>query len=138
MHTKQKHTKSTISINKSYEGESIEAKLRRIVNNKEPITDRAEMLYTDRKEGVKPETDIRTDRFEIAIDGMDKVARSHKAKREERHKSAEQREAEKVAAEALKNMKKEGEAQPIRATSKILENQLINQWYARIHNYELQ
>lgn len=74
--------KTTISRNTSYEGERIEQKIQRIVNNKEPIKDGAPIVYTERKEGVLPQYDIRTDRFEIAIDAMDKVAASHKAKRE--------------------------------------------------------
>lgn len=79
-------TKTTLKVNEGYQGETIEKKIRRIVNNKEPITDGAPIIYTERKEGVKPEYDIRTDRFEIALDAMDKVAQSHKAKREARMK----------------------------------------------------
>ncbi|AXH77850.1 MAG: hypothetical protein [Microviridae sp.] len=73
-----------LDINQCVEGETIEQKVDRIVNNSEPITDGAPMIYTERGEGVKPEFDIRTDRFEIAIDAMDKVAKSYTAKREER------------------------------------------------------
>lgn len=71
-----------LTVNTSYEGETIEQKIRRIVNNKEPISDGAPLIYTERKDGVLPEYDIRTDRFEIAIDAMDKVSKSHIAKRE--------------------------------------------------------
>lgn len=82
MYYKNKIPKTSIKRNTSYEGETIEQKINRIVNNKEPIKDGAPIIYTDRKDGVKPEYDIRTDRFEIAIDAMDAVAKSHKAKRE--------------------------------------------------------
>ena len=68
--------------NSSYEGETIEAKIRRITNNKEPIKDGAPLIYTERKNGVMAEYNIRTDRFEIAVEGMDKVTGSHRAKRE--------------------------------------------------------
>lgn len=66
----------------TYEGETIEAKVNRIVNNKEPITDGAPIIYTERKDGVLPEYDIRTDRWSIAIDAMDKVNMDRLAKRE--------------------------------------------------------
>lgn len=73
-----------MKVNQSYEGESIEAKIRRIVDNKEPIRDGAPLLYTERSEGVRAETDIRTDRFDVAIDAMDAGARSIAGKRENR------------------------------------------------------
>ena len=56
-----------------YEGETIEQKVNRIVNNNEPITDGAPIIFTERKDGVLPEYDIRTDRWDIAITAMDKV-----------------------------------------------------------------
>lgn len=103
MYTKFRSKPSTSNIkrNTSYIGETIEAKIRRILNNKEPITDTAPLVYTERKDGVKPEYDIRTDRFEIAVDAQDYIDRANKAKREERHMNPEQK-AEKQRLEALK------------------------------------
>ena len=66
----------------TYEGETIETKVNRIVNNGEPITDGAPIIYTERKDGVLPEYDIRTDRWDIAIEAMDKVNMDRFAKRE--------------------------------------------------------
>ena len=66
----------------SYIGESIEMKCRRIMENKEPIKDGAPLIYTERKEGVLPGYNIRTDRWEVAVDAMDKVNKSKIAKRE--------------------------------------------------------
>ena len=63
-------------------GETIEQKVERIMSNKEPITDGAELQFTERKDGVRPEYDIRTDRWDMAVDAMDKVDGSRKAKRE--------------------------------------------------------
>lgn len=108
MYRLQKPTKTTIKGITAREGEPIEAKMRRILNNKEPISDGAPIVYTERKEGVKPEYDIRTDRFDIATEAMDKVHKSHKAKREERHMTDEQKESKKRADEAKKNMETEG------------------------------
>ena len=44
-----------------YEGETIEQKVNSIVNNNEPITDGSPIIFTERKDGVLPEYDIRTD-----------------------------------------------------------------------------
>lgn len=77
----------SIVLNQSKEGETIEQKIERIVNNKEPIKDGAPIIWTPRKEGVRASTNIRTDRFEIAIEAADKIAKSYKAKREERAKA---------------------------------------------------
>lgn len=101
-------TKTRLKINKSYQGETIEEKVSRITNNKEPITDGAPLIYTDRKMGVEPQYDIRTDRFEIAVDAMDKVHKTMQAKREERHKTPEQKESEERAKKAKEGMEKEG------------------------------
>lgn len=109
MYNKIKSMPTSINVNEGYTGETIEKKIRRIVNNKEPITDGAPLIYTDRSEGVKAEYDIRTDRWEIAVEAMDVVDKSHKAKREERHKTPEQKEAERLAKEAKDNMGKEGQ-----------------------------
>lgn len=86
MYKPNKADKTTIKQNKSYEGETIEAKVRRIINNKEKITDGATQVYTDRKEGVLRETNIRTDRFDVALEATDNLTRSYRAKREEKHK----------------------------------------------------
>lgn len=83
---KVKPGRTTLRVNNTYEGESIEHKINRIVNNKEPIKDGAPIQYTDRKDGVRPEFDIRTDRFEIAVEAMDKVSKTHLANRENRLK----------------------------------------------------
>lgn len=84
MYTKNKIIKTSLQRNERYEGERIEKKVARITTNKEPITDGAPLIYTDRKDGVLPNYDIRTDRMEIAQEAMDKVSKSHKAKREEK------------------------------------------------------
>ena len=73
---------STLFVNNSLEGESIEAKVCRIVNNGEPISDGAPLIYTERKDGVKEEYNIRTDRFDIALKAMDYVTASSRAKRD--------------------------------------------------------
>ena len=75
-----------LNINTSVEGETIEMKIERITVNREPITDGAPLIYTERKDGVLAGYDIRTDRFDVAIEAMDKVSKTNQAKREERVK----------------------------------------------------
>lgn len=89
MYKKPKMNRNTFQRNESVDGETIESKFHRIINNKEPITDGAPIIYTERKDGVSPAYNIRTDRWEIAVDGMDKVQKSRMARREERAKSTE-------------------------------------------------
>lgn len=56
------------------EGQSIEQKMRIIIQTKEPIKCTTPKIYQDKNEGVAPECDIRTDRFDIAVEAMNKVA----------------------------------------------------------------
>ncbi|AXH74110.1 MAG: hypothetical protein [Microviridae sp.] len=87
MYTKPIYKNGSLRVNNTTEGETIEQKIERIVNNKEPIKDGAPLLYTERKEGIRASTNIRTDRFEVAIEATDKIAKSYKARREERGKA---------------------------------------------------
>lgn len=57
----------------TYSGETIETKVERVTANNEPITDGAEIVYTEKKNGVMPEYNVRTDKWEIAQEAMDKV-----------------------------------------------------------------
>lgn len=84
---KFKKTKTTsLSINESYEGETIESKVRRIMQTNEPITDTAPSIFTKRKDGVLPETDIRADKWETAIEAREKAAVIRLTKRAEKDK----------------------------------------------------
>lgn len=83
------YNKSSIKINNSLEGEPIEHKIERIIQNKEPIKDGAPVVYTERAEGVVSAYNIRTDRWEIAVEAMDNVTKSNISKREERAKERE-------------------------------------------------
>lgn len=62
------------------EGQSIEEMVRKATANNEPIENSAPMVYTEKAKGVLPETDIRTDRFDAAIDATDKFAATEEAK----------------------------------------------------------
>ena len=88
--------KPRLKVNESYEGERIEQKIERITVNKEPITDGAPIVYTERADGVRPEYDIRTDKWDIAIDAMGVIEKTHKTRRQE---AIDKRKAEKEAKE---------------------------------------
>ena len=77
------------------EGEPIEHKIERIVSNKEPIKDWAPEIFTERKEGVKSAYNIRTDRWEVATEAMDKVSGSIQAKRDSKGKLKKSKEGDK-------------------------------------------
>lgn len=65
-------------------GEPIEAKIRRMKNNREPLTEGADASYTEREEGVRPEHDPRTDKQELALDTIAKATGFKEAQREMR------------------------------------------------------
>ena len=66
------------------EGETLEQKIERILHDGEPIKDSAPIIYQERKEGVRPEYDIRTDTHDIAIEAADKVTAGILKQREDR------------------------------------------------------
>ena len=78
----RKPSKSCLTSVEKLEGEPIEWKIERIVSNKEPISDGAPSIFTERKDGVVSAYNIRTDRWEIASEAMDKVSASIQAKRD--------------------------------------------------------
>ena len=81
MRYRKPFTKSNLNANCTFEGETIETKVRRVIDNKEPIEQISPIIYTERKNGVEPQYDIRTDRFDIALQAMDKVTATRLAKR---------------------------------------------------------
>ena len=90
MYTVPQYPETSIECPSQIEGESLETKVSRMVKNKEPINaEGIGMIYTERKKGVLPETNVRTDRWEIATDAMGVVEKSHKAKRDNHLKIVE-------------------------------------------------
>ena len=70
----------------SYHADSIEVKLEKLITNKEPIGKDVPLRYTERSQGILPEFDIRSDRFDIAQTAMEKVHKSNIAKRDAKPK----------------------------------------------------
>lgn len=71
---------SDIRGDEPYEGETIENKIERVMLTGEPIEDGAPLIYTERKDGVKPEHNIRTDKWDQALMAMDAVNRTRMTK----------------------------------------------------------
>lgn len=64
--------------NLTYQAEPREVKLRKIISGETSNMEDGVFptIYTEKKDGVQPEFDIRTDRFEVAIDAIDKINQS--------------------------------------------------------------
>lgn len=90
--------------NLTYEAEPREVKLRKIISGEASSMEDGVFptIYTEKKDGVQPEYDIRTDRFEIAIEAMDKINQS----------AVSQIAKNKGETEAAKNFGTEGKTDP--------------------------
>lgn len=88
--------------NTSYEGISVEQMLRNLMKGEKVDTTGSDLNYTDKKDGVRPEFNIRTDRFEIAQESMETATKAYittrdnlpKKEKREQEKSSD---AEKIA-----------------------------------------
>lgn len=85
-----------LKVNNTTEGETIEMKVRRVTENNEPITDSAPEIFTEKKDGVLPGHDIRTDRFDVAIEAMDKVTGMKRAKKDQLGDTSKEGEGQKT------------------------------------------
>lgn len=85
--------KTSIALNNTREGETIEQYVRRLQHNGEAIEANTSInrVYTERSEGVKPETNIRTDAWNQAIEGIETKVAGHLEAREKRKAKPEQK-----------------------------------------------
>lgn len=115
-------SKLTRAKDSDVEGEPIEYKIERVMSNKEPITDGAPAIYTERADGVIAAYNIRTDRWEIAAEGMDVVQKSIQAKRDGKAKLKQEskKDSDKKSAKVveLKTDGNVGEAKSIEGKAK--------------------
>lgn len=91
-------TSNKITCNEAFEGKSIEQELREFMETGESPSDLRKIhdpIPTDRKDGVIAEYNIRTDRWEVAQDAMDKVNESRKARGEKRSQEKKAQQAAK-------------------------------------------
>lgn len=54
-------------------GETLIKKIQRILDENEPLTDGAPMIYTPKQAGVRDNCNIRADKWSIAMNAMDRV-----------------------------------------------------------------
>lgn len=95
----------TLFVNETYEAEPLEVKMRRILETNEPIDESLPEIYTDKKDGVLPAYDIRTDRFEIARVAMEKIG-SAQASEMAKTNSIPEQVGESETSEAEKSLEK--------------------------------
>lgn len=90
--------------NLTYQADPREVKLRKIISGESSDMEDGVFptIYTEKKDGVQPEFDIRTDRFEVAIDAIDKINQS----------TANQIAKNKGETEAVKDFGKEAKTDP--------------------------
>lgn len=91
-----KPIKTKLQVNNLFVGEPIENKVFRAVNNNEAIESVSPMIYTEKKDGVKPEYDIRTDIWDKAQKTMARIAKN-KIERREKAIAEEQKKVDKQA-----------------------------------------
>ena len=76
-----KYSNSIIVTNQHYEGETITRKMQRVTLQNEAIESVSPTIYTERKDGVAPEHDIRADKWDIAQQAMEYVNNDYESKR---------------------------------------------------------
>lgn len=89
-----------ITCNDSYEGEPLEAKIRKAMDGTENLELGKPSIFTRRSEGVSPATDIRTDRWDIAFEAQNHV---NQVKATEYDRITKQREGEEEAKQEVEN-----------------------------------
>lgn len=90
MFRKAKYDKTSLRSIDTYVAEPLEKKVAKITANNEPIDNTAPLLYTAKEDGVRPEYDVRTDRWDIALEAMDKVTASMIAKSKDQQQQQQQ------------------------------------------------
>ncbi|AXH74752.1 MAG: hypothetical protein [Microviridae sp.] len=103
-------SKTRMQGRETYEGETLESKIARMLEDNDPITEISERIYGTREEGVIPSTNIRSDRWDAAVDAMDAANQSKIARREAKREKAEK--GNTMGDQAKDGMEKEGMAKP--------------------------
>ena len=60
-------------IKMAEKGETLIKKIQRILDENEPLADGAPMIYTPKQAGIRDDCNVRTDKWALAMDAMDKV-----------------------------------------------------------------
>lgn len=82
---------NNLFANETYEGEDIHQKIDRILTTDQPIQEdpNLQKIYTKRKDGVIDALNIRTDKWDLALEAMDNVNKTKIAKAEAYTESVE-------------------------------------------------
>ena len=80
MKRKKIEYRSTLKSGETYEGETIEERVRRVTLTGEPIKDGAPIIYTEKADGVLPQYNIRTDKWDVAVEALDLFAKTEAVK----------------------------------------------------------
>lgn len=59
--------------------------MQRMMQQGADFSDTTDLIYTDRKDGVIPETDIRNEHWDTAVEATDTATKNHLTKRDARH-----------------------------------------------------
>lgn len=92
IYKKPRYEKTSIkSLVEPVIGETIETTLERLITNGAPTGDaNIPLHYTERKDGVLPQFNIRTDKWDIALDTANRIAESYEARELEDNKPPEE------------------------------------------------
>lgn len=113
MYKKTLNNKSIINTSEFlFNGESMEQYMNRIMISGEPINAASPVIYTDRKAGVIPEYNIRTDRFDLALDAQSTIVKGQIAKRMEYYKTEEVNETPTVTDKNVTNKHGDIQSEP--------------------------
>lgn len=100
MYKVPKFSRTKLNVYNAIEAEMLESKIHRLITGGEDVlgsdSRKAPIIYQERSIGVQAGCNIRTDRFEIAIEAKDKMVRSSIAKREESEKKKAEESSKKV------------------------------------------
>lgn len=83
MYKKPYYRTSSIRREAEEVGQTLETKIRQVLENNESLEEKP-IIYTEKKDGVQAGYNIRTDKWEIAVETMDKINKVRHAKSESR------------------------------------------------------
>lgn len=78
MYKIKKRTRTTLEVNESVEGETIETKMERLLNNNDETTEGKELIFTRKEDGIVSAFNIRHDHWDEAIENTTLMAEKHK------------------------------------------------------------
>lgn len=81
---------TSINRNTGVQGKTIEEEMHKLLVTGEAPEGEKPKIYTPRENGVVQSTNIKTDRFDVALNACDKIQKSFEARRLDNHKPKEE------------------------------------------------